>query len=126
MEKGTSIPYSLSNLQERGKFFIPANADIYEGQVIGENTRAGDLVINITKTKKLSNMRSSGADDKVKIAPPITGAAKDGSSHESPIFGVPSCNLQTTNIPAMAAKNPEITCAVMTTFDEDIPINSAD
>jgi GTP-binding protein len=72
MEKGTSIPYSLSNLQERGKFFIPANADIYEGQVIGENTRAGDLVINVTKTKKLSNMRSSGADDKVKIAPPIT------------------------------------------------------
>lgn len=72
MEKGTSIPYSLSNLQERGKFFIPPNVDIYEGQVIGENTRAGDLVINVTKTKKLSNMRSSGADDKVKIAPPIT------------------------------------------------------
>ena len=72
MEKGTSIPYSLSNLQERGKFFIPPNVDIYEGQVIGENTRAGDLVINVTKTKKLTNMRSSGADDKVKIAPPIT------------------------------------------------------
>lgn len=72
MEKGTSIPYSLSNLQERGKFFIPPNVDIYEGQVIGENTRAGDLVINVTKTKKLTNMRSSGADDKVKIAPPVT------------------------------------------------------
>ncbi len=72
MEKGTSIPYSLSNLQERGKFFIHPNVDIYEGQVIGENTRAGDLVINVTKTKKMSNMRSSGADDKVKIAPPIT------------------------------------------------------
>lgn len=72
MEKGTSIPYSLSNLQERGKFFIPPNVDIYEGQVIGENSRAGDLVINVTKTKKLTNMRSSGADDKVKIAPPIT------------------------------------------------------
>ncbi len=72
MEKGTSIPYSLSNLQERGKFFIHPNVDIYEGQVIGENTRAGDLVINVTKTKKMSNMRSSGADDKVKIAPPVT------------------------------------------------------
>lgn len=72
MEKGTSIPYSLSNLQERGKFFIHPNVEIYEGQVIGENTRAGDLVINVTKTKKMSNMRSSGADDKVKIAPPIT------------------------------------------------------
>lgn len=72
MEKGTSIPYSLSNLQERGKFFIHPNVDIYEGQVIGENSRAGDLVVNVTKTKKMSNMRSSGADDKIKIAPPIT------------------------------------------------------
>jgi GTP-binding protein len=71
MEKGKSIPYSLSNLQDRGKFFVDPNEDIYEGQVIGENSRADDLVINVTKTKKLSNMRSSGADDKVKIAPAI-------------------------------------------------------
>tara|TARA_B100001287_G_scaffold133760_2_gene112632 strand:+ start:2118 stop:3914 length:1797 start_codon:yes stop_codon:yes gene_type:complete len=71
MEKGKSIPYSLSNLQERGKFFVDPNEDIYEGQVIGENSRADDLVVNITKTKKLTNMRSSGADDKVKIAPAI-------------------------------------------------------
>ena len=71
MEKGQSIPYSLSNLQDRGKFFVDQNEDIYEGQVIGENSRADDLVVNVTKTKKLSNMRSSGADEKVKIAPPI-------------------------------------------------------
>ena len=71
MEKGKSIPFSLNNLQERGKFFIDPNEDIYEGQVIGENSRANDLVVNITKTKKLTNMRSSGADDKVKIAPAI-------------------------------------------------------
>ena len=71
MEKGKSIPYSLSNLQDRGKFFVDPNEDIYEGQVIGENSRADDLVINVTKTKKLSNMRSSGADEKVKIAPAI-------------------------------------------------------
>lgn len=71
MEKGKAIPYSLSNLQDRGKFFVDANEDIYEGQVIGENSRQGDLVINVTKTKKMSNMRSSGADDKVKMAPPI-------------------------------------------------------
>ncbi|SFT45700.1 GTP-binding protein [Lishizhenia tianjinensis] len=69
MEKGTSIPYSLSNLQERGKFFIDPNEPIYEGQVIGEHSRHNDLVVNVTKTKKMSNMRSSGADDKVKIAP---------------------------------------------------------
>lgn len=71
METGKAIPYSLSNLQDRGTFFVDANEDIYEGQVIGENTRPGDLVLNITKTKKMSNMRSSGADDKIKIAPPI-------------------------------------------------------
>ncbi|MGB0175634.1 MAG: translational GTPase TypA [Owenweeksia sp.] len=71
LETGTSIPYSLSNLQDRGKFFIPPNQDIYEGQVIGENNRAGDLTVNVTKTKKLTNMRSSGADDKARIAPPI-------------------------------------------------------
>lgn len=70
MEKGKSIPYSINNLQDRGKFFIHPNEEIYEGQVIGENSRQGDLVINVTKTKKLTNMRSSGADDKVKIVPP--------------------------------------------------------
>ncbi|MBD98673.1 MAG: translational GTPase TypA, partial [Verrucomicrobia bacterium] len=69
METGKAIPYSLSNLQDRGKFFVNPNEEIYRGQVIGENTRAGDLVINVTKTKKLTNMRSSGADDKLKLAP---------------------------------------------------------
>ena len=71
MENGQSIPYSLSNLQDRGKFFVDPNEAIYEGQVVGEHSRANDLVVNITKTKKLTNMRSSGADDKVKIAPAI-------------------------------------------------------
>lgn len=70
-ETGTAIPYSLNNLQDRGKFFVPANADVYEGQVIGENNRAGDLTVNVTKAKKMSNMRSAGADDKMRIAPPI-------------------------------------------------------
>ncbi len=71
MENGKSIPFSLSNLQDRGKFFVDPNVDIYEGQVVGEHTRASDLTVNITKTKKLTNMRSSGADDKAKIAPAI-------------------------------------------------------
>ena len=71
MEQGNAIPYSLNNMQERGTFFVEPNQSIYEGQVIGKNTRADDLVINVTKTKKMSNMRSSGNDDKVKIAPPI-------------------------------------------------------
>ena len=70
MEQGTSIPFSLNNLQERGKFFIHPNESVYEGQVIGENSRNGDMNVNVTKTKKMSNMRSSGADDKVRLAPP--------------------------------------------------------
>jgi len=70
METGTSIPYSINNLQDRGIFFIGPNESIYEGQVVGENSRAGDLVINLTKTKKLTNMRASGSDDKAKLVPP--------------------------------------------------------
>ena len=71
MEKGNAIPYSLDKLQERGKFFVSPNEEIYTGQVIGENSRADDMVVNVTKTKKLSNVRSSGTDDKVRLAPPI-------------------------------------------------------
>lgn len=71
LEMGKAIPFSLNNLQDRGKFFVSPNEEIYEGQVIGENSRDNDLTVNVTKTKKMSNMRSSGADDKVKLAPPI-------------------------------------------------------
>ena len=71
MEQGNAIPYSLNNMQDRGTFFVEPNQAIYEGQIIGKNTRAEDLVINVTKTKKMSNMRSAGADDKVKISPPL-------------------------------------------------------
>lgn len=71
MENGTAIPYSLDKLQERGKFFIHPGDEIYTGQVIGENSRGDDMVVNVTKTKKLSNVRAAGSDDKVKLAPPI-------------------------------------------------------
>jgi len=71
MENGKAIPYSIDKLQERGKFFIDPGEDIYEGQVIGENSRGDDMTVNVTKTKKLSNVRSSGADDKAKIVPAI-------------------------------------------------------
>ncbi len=71
LEMGTSIPYSIDKLQDRGKFFIDPNEEIYAGQVIGENAKQDDLVINVIKTKKLTNMRASGSDDKVSIAPAI-------------------------------------------------------
>ncbi|MEZ4986586.1 MAG: EF-Tu/IF-2/RF-3 family GTPase [Saprospiraceae bacterium] len=70
METGKAIPYSINNLQDRGRFFIEAGVEIYEGQVIGEHSRPNDLVVNVTKTKKLTNMRSSGADDKARLIPP--------------------------------------------------------
>jgi GTP-binding protein len=71
MEEGEAIPYSLHNLQDRGKFFINPGEPVYGGQVIGEHSRSGDLVINVTKTKKLTNMRATGADEKMKIAPAV-------------------------------------------------------
>lgn len=70
METGKSIAYSIFNLQERGQFFIGPNEDIYEGQVVGENSRPGDLVINLTKSKKLTNIRAAGSDDRIRIIPP--------------------------------------------------------
>lgn len=71
METGTAFAYSIDKLQDRGKFFIHSAEEVYAGQVIGESTRQGDLVLNVTKSKKLTNFRASGTDDKVKIAPPI-------------------------------------------------------
>ena len=71
IETGVAIAYSLDKLQDRGKFFVSPMEEIYEGQVVGENSKEGDIGVNITKTKKLSNVRASGTDDKVKLAPPI-------------------------------------------------------
>lgn len=70
METGTAIAYSLDNLQDRGTFFVDPGEEVYEGQVIGENNRPNDLVVNVTKTKKLTNMRASGSDDKASLPPP--------------------------------------------------------
>lgn len=71
METGTAIAYSIDKLQDRGKFFIFQKEEIYAGQIIGEHSRQDDLLINVTKTKKLSNMRASGSDDKTIIIPPV-------------------------------------------------------
>lgn len=71
MESGKAIAYAIDKLQDRGVFFIEPGEEVYAGQVIGENTRQDDLVLNVTKTKKLTNMRASGSDDKVQIAPAV-------------------------------------------------------
>ena len=69
-ETGNAIPFSINNLQDRGTFFVEPNAKVYTGMVIGENARPGDLVVNVTVTKQLTNMRASGSDDKVRLIPP--------------------------------------------------------
>ncbi len=71
IETGLAIAYSMDKLQDRGKFFIHNNEEIYAGQVVGENSRADDLCINICKTKKMSNVRASGTDDKAILIPPV-------------------------------------------------------
>jgi GTP-binding protein len=71
METGMAVAYAIDKLQDRGRFFIFPGEDVYMGQVIGENTRQDDLVVNVTKTKKLTNMRASGSDDKALLSPPV-------------------------------------------------------
>ncbi|MBD5187200.1 MAG: translational GTPase TypA [Bacteroidales bacterium] len=71
MEAGTAYAYAIDKLQDRGKFFIFPQEEVYAGQVVGENAKDNDIVVNVTKSKKLTNMRASGADDKAKIVPPI-------------------------------------------------------
>ena len=71
MEAGTAYAYAIDKLQDRGKFFIFPQEEVYAGQVVGENAKEGDIVVNVTKSKKLTNMRASGADDKAKIVPPV-------------------------------------------------------
>ncbi len=70
METGNAFAYAINKLQDRGTFFVAPNEEIYAGQVVGESTRSDDIVINLTKSKKLTNMRASGSDEKTNIAPP--------------------------------------------------------
>ena len=69
MDTGTAVAYSINNLQDRGKFFIEPQTEVYGGQVVGEHVHENDLVINVTKTKQLTNMRASGSDEKARIIP---------------------------------------------------------
>ena len=77
METGTAYAYALNNLQSRGRFFIAPGDEVYAGQVVGEHTKENDLVVNVTKSKKLTNMRASGSDEKVSLAPPTIFSLED-------------------------------------------------
>jgi GTP-binding protein len=71
MESGTAFAYALDKLQDRGKFFINPQDEVYAGQVVGEHCKDNDIVVNVTKSKQLTNMRSKSSDDKARIIPPI-------------------------------------------------------
>jgi GTP-binding protein len=71
IETGTAVAYGMDKLQDRGRFFIHPGDEVYAGQVVGESTKEGDLVINVNKTKKMSNVRASGTDDKATLPPPV-------------------------------------------------------
>jgi len=77
METGQAFAYALNNLQSRGRFFIAPGEEVYAGQVVGEHTKDNDLVVNVTKSKKLTNMRAAGSDDKVALAPPTVFSLED-------------------------------------------------
>lgn len=76
-ESGNAFAYALDKLQDRGHFFIEPQTDIYMGQIVGEHSKEGDLVVNLTKSKKLTNVRASGTDDKAKLAPAIIFSLED-------------------------------------------------
>ncbi|HKL66578.1 MAG TPA: translational GTPase TypA [Bacteroidales bacterium] len=81
IDEGQASAYSIDKLQDRGRFFVDPGAKVYRGQVIGESTRIGDLGINITKGKKLTNMRASGSDENVKIAPAVKFSLEESMEH---------------------------------------------
>ncbi len=83
ISKGTGVatPYALDRLQERGRFFVDPSEELYMGMVIGEHSRPGDIVVNLQETKKLTNMRASGTDDNVRIAPKINFSLEESMEY---------------------------------------------
>jgi GTP-binding protein len=69
-DTGKATPYAINNLQERATFFIPSGTDVYEGMIVGENSREDDMTVNVVREKKLTNMRASGSDDNILLTPP--------------------------------------------------------
>ena len=81
MDTGMTYAYAIDRLQDRGKFFIDPGEEVYKGQVIGENNRNTDLEVNVNKSKKLTNMRASGSDDNVRIAPKIVFSLEEAMEY---------------------------------------------
>lgn len=100
MEGGVAFAYAIDKLQDRGRFFVHPQDDVYAGQVVGEHSKEGDLVVNVTKSKKLTNMRASGADDKVRLIPPIVFSLEEALEYikEDEYLEVTPTNLRMRKI----------------------------
>ena len=100
IETGQAIAYALDKLQDRGHFFVDPGEEIYEGQVVGEHTRSGDLGLNVTKTKKLTNMRATGSDEKMKIAPAVKFSLEEALEYiqEDEYVEVTPCHIRLRKI----------------------------
>jgi len=81
MDTGTTIPYAIDKLQDRGTFYVDPGIEIYEGQILGSHIRENDIVVNVTKTKKLTNMRASGTDEKMRIAPAVKFSVEEAMEY---------------------------------------------
>ena len=103
LEPGTASGYAIDRLQDRGRFYIDPGEKVYKGQVIGENTRQGDLEVNIVKGKKLTNMRASGSDEGLKIAPKINFSLEESMEHikDDEYLEVTPLSLRMRKIPVM-------------------------
>ena len=100
MEAGTAYAYAIDKLQDRGRFFIFPQEDVYAGQVVGENAKDRDIVVNVTKSKKLTNMRASGADDKARIVPPVVFSLEEALEYikEDEYVEVPPTHIRIRKI----------------------------
>lgn len=109
MEEGPATAYAIDRLQDRGRFFVDPTQVIYKGQVVGEHSRDKDLEVNLIKGKKLTNMRSSGADEGLKIAPKIQFSLEESMEYiaEDEYLEVTPESLRMRKI-SMAKKDPRI------------------
>jgi len=103
IDQGTASGYAIDRLQDRGRFYIDPGEPVYKGQVIGENTRIGDLEVNITKGKKLTNMRASGSDDNLKIVPSLKFSLEESMEQikDDEYLEVTPLNLRMRKIPVL-------------------------
>ena len=105
LEPGMAAGYAIDRLQDRGRFYIDPGEKVYKGQVVGENTRQGDLEVNVVKGKKLTNMRASGSDENLKIAPKIKFSLEESMEHikDDEYLEVTPLNLRMRKIPVVRA-----------------------